>query len=313
MSTEHKGSPNPINPKGVRYIKLGEAGRWEEECLAKGIVRFGFGSATAERFPICLARRWHDLKQSFLAAGKGKGTATKFTNETRLFFEDEGSTLWITFMQGRLSWGFLTSDPPQCHPDGDGVYRTVDGGWKQEDIKGGLLAMDSLAGHLTQLAAYRGTSCSVDSAEYVIRRINGDCVQEVVEALRAMAAMKSAVIGMMRQLKDKDFELLVDLVFTASGWRRLGKVGGPQKLIDIALELPSTGEWAFAQVKSKTNSRELADYVADIPDHFRRMFFVFHTGRAETDDDRVTVIGPEKLADMVVDAGLVNWLIRKVS
>ena len=30
-------------PEGarVRYIKLGEGGRWEKECLDKGIIRFG--------------------------------------------------------------------------------------------------------------------------------------------------------------------------------------------------------------------------------------------------------------------------------
>ncbi len=43
------------------------------------------------------------------------------------------------------------------------------------------------------------------------------------------------------------------------------------------------------------------------------MFYVFHTGDAKTDDERVRVIGPEKLAEMVIDAGLVNWLVRKVS
>jgi hypothetical protein len=42
------------------------------------------------------------------------------------------------------------------------------------------------------------------------------------------------------------------------------------------------------------------------------MFYVFHSGVAATDDERVTIIGPEKLAETVVEAGLVNWLIRKV-
>jgi hypothetical protein len=46
---------------------------------------------------------------------------------------------------------------------------------------------------------------------------------------------------------------------------------------------------------------------------YDRMFYVFHSGDADTDDDRVSVIGPEKLAELVVDAGLANWLIRKVS
>ena len=41
------------------------------------------------------------------------------------------------------------------------------------------------------------------------------------------------------------------------------------------------------------------------------MFFVYHSGSAETDQERVIVIGPEKLAKMAVDAVLAAWLIRK--
>jgi len=43
------------------------------------------------------------------------------------------------------------------------------------------------------------------------------------------------------------------------------------------------------------------------------MFYVYHSGEAETESENVSVIGPDKLAQMVVDAGLINWLIRKVS
>ena len=43
------------------------------------------------------------------------------------------------------------------------------------------------------------------------------------------------------------------------------------------------------------------------------MFFVFHTGDVTIDDDRVTVIGPDRFAEMVVEAGLTSWLLRKVS
>ena len=51
---------------------------------------------------------------------------------------------------------------------------------------------------------------------------------------------------------------------------------------------------------------------------YKRMFFVYHSGEdasggIETEDERVIVIGPEKLAEMVIDAGLVTWLTRKVS
>jgi len=90
-------------------------------------------------------------------------------------------------------------------------------------------------------------------------------------------------------------------------------VGKTQKTLDLDLELPSTGERAFVQVKSKTTSGELAKYVDKLEDQYARMFYVFHSGEAETTDRRVTVIGPENLAKLVVDAGPVNWLIHKVS
>jgi hypothetical protein len=43
------------------------------------------------------------------------------------------------------------------------------------------------------------------------------------------------------------------------------------------------------------------------------MFYVYHSGEVETDDERFFLIGNEKFAEMVIDAGLVSWLIRKVS
>ncbi len=124
--------------------------------------------------------------------------------------------------------------------------------------------------------------------------------------------MKKSTLELMRRLEPRDFELLVDLVFTTSGWRRVGIVGKTQKTLDLTL--PSTGERAFVQVKAKTTSQELAEDVAAIEDSpFNRMFYVFHSGEAATGDERVTVIGPEQLADLVMDAGLVGWLIRKAS
>lgn len=305
----------PIRPKTVRYIKLGVRGNWEQECLRDGIIRFGFGSASGERFALCQTRKWDALLQSFLREGKDKGTATRFTKETRLFFEDEGSTLWITFVGERLCWGFLTSTPARKHLDGNGVFRTVAGGWRWTDRNGEELTKDRLSGALTKLAAYRGTSCKVDVSQYAIRRINGQKTVEVERAIEALGKLETAVLPMMRLLGPYDFETLVDLVFTNSGWRRLGPVGRTQKTLDLDLILPSTGERAFVQVKSKTTSKQVAKYVAKVEETgpYERMFYVFHSGEAETDDERVTLIGPEKLAEMVVDAGLVSWLIRKVS
>ncbi len=178
------------------------------------------------------------------------------------------------------------------------------------------MTKDRLSGALTKLAAYRGTSCDVDVAQYVIRRINGQKSPDVI-AYRGSKEMRAAVLALTRLLTPKDFELLIDLVFTTSGWRRVGAVGKAQDTLDIDLLLPSTGERAFVQVKSKTTSKELGEYIAKLGDRadlYSRMFFVYHSGEPSTPDNpRVTVIGPEQLSALVVDAGLAGWLIEKTS
>ena len=181
-----------IDPRLVRYIKLGQGGGWEAECIADGIIRFGFSTARGDQFAMSSAGRWANLTASFIAEGRGPGTATRFTNEVKLFFEDEGRTLWLTFHGASLYWGFLTREPAERHPDGDGTFRRVDDGWKNHDLLGEPLTTDRLSGALTKLAAYRGTSCGVDVADYAVRRINGQKVPEVESAISAVAAMRRA-------------------------------------------------------------------------------------------------------------------------
>jgi len=224
-----KAHPTSIDPKRVRYIKLGRQGTWEQECLDKGIVRLGFGSASSQRFELCISRQWAGLSQSFLDEGRDRGTATRFTNETRLFFEDDGSILWITFIGEKLYWGFLEPESATPHEDGDGVFRRVKAGWKTTDQNGEPLTSDRLSGAVTKLAAYRGTSCDVDVKDSVIRRINGHKTPEVERAIAAVEGMKSSALEMMKLLGPKDFETLIDLVFSTSGWRRQGAVGGRGK------------------------------------------------------------------------------------
>ena len=302
-----------IELSSVRYIKLGEAGAWEKECLSKGIVRFGFGSQDPDKFELSNRGQWSGLTAAFLAEGRSKSVATRFANECRLFFEDEGQTLWITFVEQRLCWGLMRPGRPVSHPDGDGVYRSLEGGWRSTDANGELLTIDRLSGALTRLTSYRGTSCKVDKAAYVVNRINGLKTPQVEAGIAALNQLRTSVADMMRLLTPQDFELLVELVFASSGWRRLGVVGKTQKTIDIDVELPSTRERAFIQVKSSTSSRDLSTYIERVEDPYDKMFFVFHTGSAATEDPRVRVIGPDDLATLVVDAGLSDWLIRKVS
>ncbi len=88
------------------------------------------------------------------------------------------------------------------------------------------------------------------------------------------------------------------------------------------MEPKRTGLFHVAEHKSgfcagqiRNQLAELAEYVAKLDEHdgYDLMLYVFRSGDAKTDDERVFVIGPDKLAEMVIDAGLVNWLVRKVS
>lgn len=306
----------PLNPEmHVRYIKLGEGGKWEKECIRNNIIRFGFGTYKEERFALCMARNWDELTKHFILDGRNQSTAKLFTKGTRLFFESDATTVWITFVGEYFYWGILESTPPERYFDGDGVSRKIAGGWRNTDVNGEVLTKEKLSGALTKLAAYRGTSCNVDVSDYVIRRINGQKMPKVERAIEASKKIKESIREMMTLLIPQDFEILVELIFSTSGWRRQGQVGKTQKFIDLDLILPSTGERACVQIKSKTTSAQLSKYVDELDEAgpFDWLFYVYHSGEAKTDDKRVRVIGPEKLADLVFDAGLTSWLINKVS
>ncbi len=221
-----------INPPRVRYIKLGRQGIWEQECVKNGIVRLGFKTANPARLAKCRGGNWAELTKSFLEEGKDKGTATRFTNEVKLFFEDPGTTLWIAFVGERLYWGFF-SDEAKPHADGNGTWRRIEGGWRCQDLNNDELTKDKLSGALTKLAAFRGTTCDVIGSNSVVQRINGLKNPVVERAIAAMSEMHSAIRGMIQLLGPMDFEILVGLIFATSGWRRQGIVGGTEKTKDL--------------------------------------------------------------------------------
>ena len=300
-----------ITPKSVRYIKLGEGGAWEKECIEQGLLQFGTDSGNPETLQWAAEGRWSELAASWRAV-KSQGTATRFTNETRFYFEAGPEDLWITFVGERFYWGFLVPGVPKpIQPDLSSV-RKVRGGWRCVDRDGKPLLKSNLPGSITSLAAYRGTSCSVKAAAHVVRRINAELSEEVRRAETVRSELIHSLVPLIRRLGPRDFEVLVELIFGASGWRRIDSTGGTRKLLDLDLELPSTGERAFVQVKARTSQAEFEAYAQQRKDGvFNRMFYVYHTGTVTTDDEAITVIEATRLARMTLDAGLTDWVIRK--
>jgi hypothetical protein len=306
------GKAKTVAPDKALYIKLGRSGSWEKECLEEGILRFGYKETP---FDEATRGEWKKVHAFWLEARGDAGTATRDVIQIRHFFEAGPNTLWVTFQGGLLWWCFAKSGVKK-HGDGKGSYRETVNGWKSVDIRGQQLTCERLSGALLKMQAFQGTICEVRAFEYLKRKINGELLPEVEEALTAENLLLQKIVPLMRLLTWQDFELLVDLVFANSGWRRIGQVGKTQKTVDIELHLPTTDERAFVQIKSKATQQDLAEYATRFADSgtYDRMFFVWHSGDVgNINDDRVALIGPQRLARMVLDAGLANWLREKVS
>ncbi len=133
------------------------------------------------------------------------------------------------------------------------------------------------------------------------------------EARQAIVAVASELIA---GLHWADFETLVDLIFSRSGWQRVSRVGGTQADVDLVLEQPATGETAFVQVKSRAGQSVLDDYIGRFrrSETYDRMFFVCHTPKGAFsvgDDASVHVWASDRLADAAVKACLFDWLIER--
>lgn len=280
--------------------------------MGKGILRFGYNQTP---FDAAIKGDWETVRKVWLDLRKDKGSATRDVAQIRHFFEAGDDTLWITFFGGFLWWCFAKPGVKH-HQDGEGSYRETVDGWHNTDIHGTKLSSEKLSGNLLKVQAFQGTICEIGMLEYLKRKLNGRLLPEVEDAVKAEEQMVQKIIPLMRLLTWQDFELLVDLVFSNSGWRRIGEVGKTQKTVDIELMLPTTGERAFVQIKSTAGKEDVAEYLERLKnsDAYNRMFFVWHSGDVgEVEDGSVILISPNRLAKMVFDAGLTSWLRDKVS
>ncbi len=297
----------------VKYIKLGQCGEWEAECIESGFIKFGYRRTPHE---LCLSEKWDEVREVWKNIRNGnEGTATKDANQIKAFYTAQKDTVFITFFGGFVYWCRPTGGVSVLE-DGSRIRQTIDG-WHNQSIGGKKFTQASMSGQLYKTQAYRGTICNVSIPEYVIRKINDELSPEVEEADLAETAYLKSVRQLCSLLTWQDFELLVDLIFSTSGWRRTGSVGETQKTIDLELELPTTGENAFVQVKSTATLDTLNEYVERFQGSkaYERMFFVWHSGplNEELEIEGVTLIGPGKLAELILSSGLTRWLRNKVS
>ena len=309
-----------IAPAAVRYIKLGEKGSWTALCVERGELRLGFRDVPHD---LCAAGDWAAVRRVFLDAGRDKKAASRFVGELKDFYERDGDCLWVTFHDDRLWWAF--ADGSVSAVAGEAPYRgarmrKVRDGWRSTDITGADLRQRTLGSRLTRVASFQGTICSVPDVPYLLRRINAEESELLIEAAAARAAMTGITGRMIAALDQDDFETMTDLIFARGGWSRVSRLGGNMKTVDLVLKQPTTGEQAAVQVKSRADAATAADSLARmIAEGHDHVFFVCHTpvgifaepDRATVDDPKVHVWTGDRLAAAALNAGLFDWLVER--
>lgn len=301
----------------IRYIKLGESGRWWPECIKDKIIKLGFNSGDPELLKLSREGKWELVKHYWSSRS---GTSTAHTNAMREFFEDDGNTLWVTFQDGCMYYGYSDGGNIFTNIDTTGepiTYRKMnDLGWRNTDLNGDILRFDELSGKLTKTAGFRMTICkfSEDVENYIRRKISAKPNPLVIEAEKAKDNLAASLEDIIKLFTWKDFELLIDLIFSNSGWKRISSIGGSQKTTDLDLINPVTDDLAFVQIKSSTNQSEFEDYVklkSLEKSEYQRMFYVYHTGSLHSSYEDVVVWDLKKVCDRVIETGLINWVIGR--
>jgi len=172
--------------------------------------------------------------------------------------------------------------------------------------------MDGLHGKLTKVQMYQGTICEVKEREYLRNRINNKVAIEVDNAMKNLHVLENSLIPLIRNLPWKEFELLVDLIFSYAGWKRLGIIGKSEKDIDLDLIMPVNERRAFVQVKAASDQNEFDKYEEYFYQNgiYDEMYYVVHTMKSsiiQSDENKnVYIIDINKLIKLVINAGLIS-------
>lgn len=303
----------PITCKNAYYVKLGQNGVWEDSSIAESKLQIGWSKQTLSDIN---KGRWDIIQKQLEADIPNKGTVTKDCRALRMLCESTPDDIWITFHASQLWWCKVAEQ--RIFEDKVSKYRKVEG-WHCKNIFGTPLLINQIPGRIAKVQGFRGTICKVKEVEELTGLINRKYSSEFVAISHSKVDLCRHVETGLRRLHWKDFETLVDLLFRATGWRRVSFLGGNMKYVDIELEEPINGEMYQFQVKSSATLREFQEYAKKFQSgKYRKLFFVVHTPdkklieMSNQKENSVQLVLPGRLAEMVVDLGMVGWLLNKI-
>ena len=303
-----------IQAKNALFINLGRKGKYQKDCIENSnTIQLGFKDTPHSA---CLKGEWEEVEKYWNRHKKNKGKATETVRQIKDFYESPEDTIWITFHNRKLFWCFAERKV-YLHKDRS-RFRKVKGKWSSKDINGNILYIEKLSGNFTKVQRFQGTICRVKEFDYLLNKLNNKRLPEIQEAEIALDELKYKLKPLIQKLTYKDFELLADLIFTSSGWKRISTVGKTEKYIDMVLFSPVNNKKAFVQVKSASKLDEYKKYKKDFIEmkQYDEMYYVVHTPDDKLDhiletNKNIKVITLNKITELTINSGLINWLIEK--
>lgn len=298
------------------YIKLGEKGKWEKSSIDEAKIRISWARIALQDIQ---KKKWDKIRKLIEGYAKTKGSASNDFGALKKIAEADSRTLFITFYGGRLYWCKPAMTDPLVDEDHTSMFRVVDGKWDCKNESGEILDLEKVPGKISMLQRYSGTCCTVHEIESLKRLLNGLQSDQYKKIDDARKKLISVVQEGIKVLHPKEFELMVELIFRQSGWRRISILGESIKDIDLELEDPITHDKYMVQVKSVSDQKEFDKYATKYEqlykDKFRKFYYVVHDIKGpqlKTNNDNIEIIRSNKLAEMVVSLGLLDWLTNKI-
>jgi hypothetical protein len=301
--------------KNAYFIKLGRGGKWESLSIEENKARIGWRN---QALGDLWRKDWGKIRDELRTEVKSKGKATQDFNMLKTFVESTPADVWITFYQTRLWWCHLADS--RVEEDDVSKYRYVSGKWSDQDINGHTLVVEDIPPVLAQIQAYRSTICKVKEVDALGRVLNDQPSRTFQEISRARDGLITQVQLGLQGLHPTEFEALVESLFSRAGWHRISReVAGTTKYYDFEFEEPITSERYQVQVKSAADAADFAKYVSQFSSRgYTRLYFVVHSPATNlmkyepgTWQKKADLVLPTRLAQMVVDLGLTNWLMKK--
>lgn len=308
-------------PTSVKYVKNGAGGQWWKAAKASRQVHLGWGNITPKE--LLLKPDFIKIEQFLKNWWGPKQGAKQDFNALQSLLDDPSQHIWVTFEDGYMWW--CTVQNGACiNPDGEShdkgnFWLVCNHPWSNQSVKGKLLARTDLPGAVAKTSGFKGTVCTPAAWQTILRIIRDEKDPDALKAASARTDYQQAIHEMVKRLSWKDFEQLVDLILSRSGWVRICKVGGNTEGIDVEVQNVVADEIAFVQVKSAATQQVLDEYIGKFENRrkrYARMIFAVHTpiGKLTLPADRAVQLWEgELIARFVVQLGLGEWVESRLA